>query len=204
MPLCPGVILAGGLSRRMSGRDKPLLALAGRPMLAHVIARLAPQAAPLALSANGDVTRFAVFQLPVIRDPVAGYPGPLAGVLAGLEWAERQGATAIITAAADTPFLPSDLAEVLGRAAALAPSGLAIAATRGADGSLHRHPTFGRWPVSLRGELAAALANGVHKVAAFADACGAAPALFPDANAFFNVNTPDDLAEAEARLARTG
>ena len=105
----PGVILAGGLATRMGGGDKCLLELASRPLLAHVIERLAPQAGPLALNANGDPARFAPFGLPVLPDSVPGFPGPLAGVLAGLDWAQALGAAQIVTVAADTPFFPTDL-----------------------------------------------------------------------------------------------
>ncbi len=197
-PAIPAVVLAGGLARRMGGGDKALLALDGRPLLAHVLARLAPQAAPLVINANGDPQRFAAFGLTVIADTVADHPGPLAGVLAGLEWAARAGHEAIATAAADTPFVPADLVERLKAAAVAAGTDLAIAATR-EDGALRPHPTFGLWPVARRDALAEALAQGVRKVRAFCGAQGAATAVFPDASAFFNVNTPAEW-EAAQRL----
>lgn len=201
MPELPGVILAGGRSRRMGGGDKPLAPLAGRPMLACIIARLAPQAGPLVLNANGDPARFAPFGLEVVADTLEGHQGPLAGLLAGLEWAEGAGHAAILTVAADTPFFPENLADVLAAAARRVPGGLAIAATRETGGALRRHPTFGHWPVALRGALAEALGAGERRIGAFADTHGAALAPFADANAFFNVNTPEDRAEAERRLA---
>jgi molybdenum cofactor guanylyltransferase len=193
-----GVILAGGLASRMGGGDKALLDLGGRPLLAHVIARLAPQVDGLALSANGDPARFSGFGLPVIADPVPGYPGPLAGILAGLDWAAREGAEHIVTAAADTPFLPADLVARLIAAARAGHEPIALAAT--ASGL---HPTFGLWPVSLRDDLRLALEAGTRKVAAWAEGQGAARAAFSDlpSDPFFNINTPDDLARAHDLLA---
>ena len=193
-----GVILAGGRATRMGGGDKGLLPLGGRPILAHVIDRLAPQVERLALNANGDPARFAPFALPVLADSVPGHAGPLAGVLAGLDWAAEEGAEAIVTAAADTPFFPRDLVAVLTAAAAGTP--FAMATTPGAEG-LDRHPTFGLWPVALRDDLRAALAAGLRKVVAWTEPHGCARARFPDAQAFFNVNTPDDLVQAQAMLA---
>jgi molybdopterin-guanine dinucleotide biosynthesis protein A len=194
-----GVILAGGRATRMGGGDKGLIPLAGRPILARVIDRLAPQVDRLALNANGDPVRFARFGLPVLPDSVPGHPGPLAGILAGMDWAAGEGIAAIVTAAADTPFLPADLVARL-RAAGLP---LGMAATPG-DAGPERHPTFALWPVALRGELRAALAEGERKVAAWADRHGCAPVLFPDASAFLNVNTAADLARAEALAGSVG
>jgi len=195
-----GVILAGGQATRMGGRDKGLIVLSGQTMLDRVIDRLGPQVGRLALNANGDPQRFAEFDLPILRDTVPGYPGPLAGVLAGLDWAAGQGISHIVTAAADTPFFPTDLVERLKRAAERANTPIALAATQDA-GRLVRHPTFGLWPVSLRIDLRAALEDGLRKVVLWTDKHGAASALFPD-DAFFNVNTPDDLERAETILAR--
>ncbi|MFP4405914.1 molybdenum cofactor guanylyltransferase MobA [Rhodosalinus sp.] len=199
----PGVILAGGRATRMGGADKPLLDLAGRPLIAHVIARLGPQCAGLAISANGDPARFAPFGLPVLPDETPGHPGPLAGVLAGLDWAAGQGAAAIVTAAADTPFLPSDLCARL--AAAARASGLAVAAAPDSDGRLRRHPTCALWPVALREALRAALAAGERRVGLWAEAQGAGVAVFDgtEGDPFFNVNRPEDLDRA-ARLAGQG
>jgi molybdenum cofactor guanylyltransferase len=194
-----GVILAGGLATRMGGGDKGLLPLGGRPILAHVIDRLAPQTNRLALNANGDPARFAPFGLPVLADSVPGHAGPLAGVLAGLDWAAGHGAHAIVTAAADTPFFPRDLVAVLTAAAAAAGTPLAMATTPGAERP-DRHPTFGLWPVDLRDDLRAALAAGLRKVVAWTEPHGCARALFPDPQAFFNVNTPEDLVRAQAML----
>jgi len=193
-----GVILAGGQARRMGGGDKGLLVLGGCTLLDRVIDRLGPQVDRLALNANGDPARFAEYGLPVLADPLAGHPGPLAGVLAGLDWAAGQGFSQIVTAAADTPFFPTDLAAGLARAAEAAGTPIALAATR-EDGRLVRHPTFGLWPVTLRMDLREALAAGLRKVVDWTDIHGAADALFP-AGDFFNINTPEDLAAARQRL----
>ncbi len=197
-----GVILAGGQARRMGGGDKGLLDLVGQPLLAHVIARAEPQVAGLALNANGDPDRFAGFDLPVLADSVAGYPGPLAGVLAGLDWAAGQGAESIVTMAADTPFFPCDLVPRL----LLASEGMAVplvlAATPDPGRGQVRHPTFGLWPVALRDDLRAALNEGVRKVVIWTDRHDGREAVFPvdGFDPFFNVNTPEDLARAEAML----
>lgn len=198
-----GVILAGGRATRMGGGDKGLRQVAGRRLMDHVIARLAPQVAALAINANGDPARLAAFGLPVLPDTLPDHPGPLAGVLAGLDWAAAQGAEAIVTAAADTPFFPPDLVARL-RASA-GPSGLALAASPDDDGRIWRHPTFGLWPVALRDDLRAALSGGLRKIVVWTDRHGAGEAVFPadPFDPFFNVNTPEDIARAEilARLA---
>lgn len=192
-----GVILAGGLATRMGGGDKALLPLGEGTLLSHVIARLAPQVAGLALNANGDPARFADLGLPVLADTVEGFPGPLAGVLAGLDWAAGQGAEAIVTAAGDTPFFPRDLVARLTAEAGGMEAPLVLART--ADG---RQPTFGLWPVALRHDLRAALEGGLRKVVLWTDAHGGREALFADAvpAPFFNVNTPEDLAAARGFL----
>lgn len=187
-----GVILAGGLARRMGGGDKGLLPLGDGTILSHVIARLEPQVAGLALNANGDPARLAPFGLPVIADTIDGFAGPLAGVLAGLDWAATQGAQHIVTAAADTPFFPCDLVP------RLLATGTPVALAATADGL---HPTFGLWPVALRDDLRAALQGGLRKVIHWTENHNAGTALFDDAgDPFFNVNTHEDLARAEAML----
>ena len=198
-----GVILAGGLSQRMGGGDKCLLPVGGRPILAHVIARLRPQVGMLALNANGAPARFAAFGLPVLPDSVGDFPGPLAGVLAGMDWAARGGAELLVTAAADTPFFPETLVAELRAAARAEGLPLAMAVTRNASGGTDRHPTFGLWPVALREELRATLAAGQRRVVAFTEPRGCARAVFPQAvpDPFFNVNAPEDLAAADAFIA---
>lgn len=194
-----GVILAGGQGRRMAGgADKALLPLAGAPLLAHVIDRLEPQVERLALSANGEAGRFAGFGLPVLPDAEAA--GPLAGLLAALRWAGPLGASAVLSAPVDGPFLPPDLCPRLCLAAENAPEGLALASAGG-----RLHPTYGLWPVALAAPLAEFLASGVKpKVLDFARAHGAVEAVFADDGAFENLNTPDDLARAEALLKGAG
>ncbi|WP_375254035.1 molybdenum cofactor guanylyltransferase MobA [Yoonia sp.] len=190
-----GVILAGGQATRMGGGDKGLLPLGNGTILGHVIARLEPQVAGIALNANGDPARFGEFGLPVVSDSIAGFAGPLSGVLAGLDWAAAQGANHIVTAAADTPFFPCDLVPRLILAAEN--TGTDIALARTSDG---RHPTFGLWPTALRDDLRAALKDGLRKVVMWTDKHNGTTAQFPDDAAFFNVNTPDDLATAQAML----
>ncbi|MCB1520196.1 MAG: molybdenum cofactor guanylyltransferase MobA [Hyphomicrobiaceae bacterium] len=206
-----GVLLAGGQSRRMfadgpGGGDKGLLALDDRPMLQHVIDRLAPQVGTLAINANGDPQRFAAFHLPVVADTVGGYVGPLAGVLAGLRWAKAAApdATHIATASTDAPFLPADLVARLAAALALAPQGERIALAR-SDG--HLHPVIGLWPIELADDLERSLAAGVRKVLAWTDRHGTLGVDFgpqriggQDIDPFFNANTPDDLELARRLL----
>jgi molybdopterin-guanine dinucleotide biosynthesis protein A len=195
-----GVILAGGQATRMGGGDKGLLTLGGQTLLARVIDRLEPQVGSVALNANGDAARFADLDLPVLPDSIDGFVGPLAGVLAGLDWAASQGADTIVTAAADTPFFPCDLVpQLLLRAEGMAHP-LVLAATPDPTRGTARHPTFGLWPVALREDLRAALAGGLRKVVLWTDQHDGREALFPDEDAFFNVNTPQDLARAETML----
>lgn len=201
--MIPGVILAGGLARRMGGGDKGLLQLGDQSILAHVITRLTPQAAPIAINANGDPARFSAFGLPILPDATDDYPGPLAGVLAGLDWAAELGAPAIVTVAADTPFFPRTLTATLNSAAQREGQPIALAATPDPKRGTARHPTFGLWPVALRDDLRTALQDGTRKVVAWTDRHGAATALFDTGaiDPFFNVNTPEDLAHARAHLA---
>ncbi len=189
-----GVVLAGGQARRMGGGDKPLLTLGDTTILQRILDRLAPQVASVAINANGDPDRLARFGLPILPDSVADHPGPLAGVLAGLDWAASEGAEAIVTVAGDTPFFPCDLVPHLTQACE-AGAPIALAASPGG-----RHPTFGFWSTALREDLRTALQNGTRKVVLWTDRHGAATAEFPDDAAFFNVNTPDDLTKAEAML----
>lgn len=196
----PGVILAGGQATRMGGGDKGLLSLHGQTLLDRVVERLGPQVAGMALNANGDPARFEALGLPVLPDSVPGFAGPLAGVLAGLDWAADQGAETIVTAAADTPFFPCDLVPRLLLESEGMAHPLVLAATPDPKRGTVRHPTFGLWPVALRDDLRAALADGLRKVVLWTEAHGGREAVFPTGGAdpFFNVNTPDDLAQAEA------
>jgi molybdenum cofactor guanylyltransferase len=202
MSLQPGnlavVILAGGRATRMGGGDKPLKMLQGVPILSHVLARVARQGRALVLNANGEASRFAGFGLPVVADAAGDYPGPLAGILAGLDWAAARGMTGdVLSVPGDCPFIPHDLAERLeaGRQAAGTP--LACAASGG-----WTHPVIGLWPMRLRADLRAALAEGERKIDRFTARFGCASAEWDTRpfDPFFNVNTPEELAEAE-RLA---
>lgn len=196
-----GVILAGGRATRMGGGDKGLKIVAGRRLIDHVIDRLSPQVSGLAINANGDPSRWAEFGLPVLSDSLPDFPGPLAGVLAGLDWAAENGFGAVVSVAADTPFFPRDL--VAGLRDAAGPSGLCLAASPDETRRIQRQPTFGLWPVALRHDLRRALRSGLRKVVIWTDGHGAGQAVFSGAaDPFFNVNTPEDLAQAEAIAER--
>lgn len=188
----------------MGGGDKGLLPLGDATLLGHVLERFGSQCAQLAINANGDPTRFSRFGLPVIADTLPDYPGPLAGVLAGLDWAANEGGDAIVTAAADTPFLPRDLVARLRDAAAEKQVPIALAASPDETGAARRHPTFGLWPVALKEELRAELSGGLRKIVLWADRHDAATAAFSTGSVdpFFNVNTPEDMTRATAILAR--
>ena len=204
-PVC-GVLLAGGLARRMGGGDKALRTLGGRPLLAHLRDRAAPQVDRLVLNANGDPARFADYGLPVVADGVADFPGPLAGVLAGLDWAAEAvpGCRWVASFACDAPFLPRDLVTRFLAAVDQEGADLACAASRG-----RRHPVFGLWPVALRESLRAALAEeGLRKVESWTGRYRVAAVTFPDLETpggaldpFFNANAPEDLAAAETWIA---
>ncbi|MEM6825956.1 MAG: molybdenum cofactor guanylyltransferase MobA [Pseudomonadota bacterium] len=196
-----GVILAGGLATRMGGGDKCLRNVGGRSILSLVIERLAPQVDKIALNANGDPQRFVDWGLTTVPDSIGDFAGPLAGILAGLDWAATEGGSEIITVAADTPFFPDDLAERLKSGAEASGTAIALAATP--DGTrLVRHPTFGLWPTALRDDLREALRGGVRKVVQWSDRHGAATVPFSaePQDPFFNINTPDDLVRAETML----
>jgi molybdopterin-guanine dinucleotide biosynthesis protein A len=195
-----GVLLAGGQARRMGGGDKCLRPLGAATILDQVIARARPQAAALLLNANGDPARFARFGLPVAADVVAGFAGPLAGVLTGMTWAQAQRPDLpwIATIATDTPFFPLDLVARLRAAVEHEGADLACAASAG-----RRHPVFGLWPVRLAGDLRRALQDeAVRKVDVWTARYRLAVVDFPTLplDPFFNTNRPDDLAEAERLL----
>ncbi|WP_457107307.1 molybdenum cofactor guanylyltransferase MobA [Methylobacterium sp. P5_C11] len=189
-----GLILAGGRARRMGGGDKPLLRLGGRTLLERVVERLGPQCgAGLALSANGDPARFSGFPGPVLPDPVPDQPGPLAGILAGLEHAAAQGIARMVSVSGDAPFLPEDLvARLLGAAP---DDGIALAAS-----GARQHYTIALWPTALRDDLRAFLERGERRVGGFIARHGAATATWPvePVDPFLNINSPEDLAAAES------
>jgi molybdenum cofactor guanylyltransferase len=195
-----GVVLAGGLARRMGGGDKARIRIGGKTILERVLARLGPQCKGLILNANGDPARFADTGLPVVPDSVPDFAGPLAGILAGLDWAAAHAPEVadIVSAPGDCPFLPDDLVVQLAEARRTA--GVPLACTRSGD---WRHPVLGLWPVALRDDLRRALVEEkLHKIEAWTARHGIAIADWPAApiDPFFNVNTPQDAAEAE-RLA---
>jgi molybdopterin-guanine dinucleotide biosynthesis protein A len=191
-----GLILAGGEGRRLGGADKALVVLGGRTLLSRAAVRLGPQVERLALSANGDPARFRGFGGPILPDAGPGRDGPMAGLLAGLDWCAAEGGDVLATVPVDTPFLPADLVARL--AAAGAP---AIAQSSG-----RAHPACGLWPVSLRAALRTALGDGERRLGRWAEAAGAARVVFAPAvpDPFLNINTPADLAEAERLVALAG
>lgn len=199
-----GVLLAGGLARRMGGGDKPLRTLGGRPILDHVIARARPQVSALLLNVNGDPARVAGYGLPVAEDVVEGHAGPLAGILTGLEWM----ATAVPAArwlasfATDAPFLPLDLVARLRQAVDAEGADMACAKSAG-----RTHPVFALWPAAIRHELRQALVErDERKIDAFTAAYKVAEVDFPCApvDPFYNINRPENLEEAEGLLAQAG
>ena len=199
-----GVLLAGGQSSRIGGGDKCLLQLQGKPLLAYAIERLKPQVSAMVINANGDAKRFAAFGLPVIPDDDDTHAGPLAGVLAGMEWADAEAPNMrfVVTVPTDTPFFPEDLVVRLIEAQ----RGREVPANAASDSG--EHPVFGIWPIALASSLRRDLAAGVRKTLDWAHAQGAVAAHFAPAalhgscvDPFFNINDARDLAKAEALLA---
>jgi molybdopterin-guanine dinucleotide biosynthesis protein A len=195
-----GLLLAGGQSRRMGGGDKALRMLGDVTLLDRVIERLRPQVDALVLNANGDPARFARFALPVVPDSIPGFAGPLAGVLAGLDWAaaERPDCDYVVSVATDAPFLPADLVARLAEGLAAAGADLACAASGG-----RAHPVFGLWPVRLRDDLRRAVVDEeVHKVDLWTARHRLVTVPFPDTpvDPFFNANRPEDFEAAAALL----
>ena len=195
-----GLLLAGGQSRRMGGGDKALRMLGGITLLERVIERLRPQVDALLLNANGDPSRFARFALPVVPDSIPGFAGPLAGVLAGLDWAAAQGPDYpyIVSVATDAPFLPDDLVMRLTNGLMEAGADLACAASGG-----RVHPVFGLWPVRLREDLRRAMVEEeIHKVDLWTGRHRLMTVPFADipVDPFFNANRPEDFDDAAALL----
>lgn len=204
VPKIPGVLLAGGLARRMGGGDKPMRTIAGRTILDRVIARLAPQCDGLIINANGDPARFASFGLPVVADGVADFPGPLAGILAALDWvaANRPDVSLVLSAAADCPFLPRDLVARLHAALIADNAQLAVAASDGQS-----HPVIGLWSVSLREQLRHALVvEDIRKIDRWTARYRLATVTWPatPVDPFFNANTAEDIAQADRLAALDG
>lgn len=195
-----GLLLAGGQSRRMGGGDKGLHAIAGKPMLAHVLDRIRPQVGAVVINANGDPSRFSAFGVPVVADTIEGFVGPLAGILAGMRWAAANvpGAQFVASVSTDAPFIPADLVARLGASLERAPRSVALARSGG-----ELHPVIGLWPVALADDLEAELQAGVRKVLRWTDKHGTLAVDFEPVrigaatvDPFFNANTPEELAEA--------
>jgi molybdopterin-guanine dinucleotide biosynthesis protein A len=200
-PLTLGLVLAGGLARRMGGGDKALIDIDGVTILERVLTRLRPQCSGFVLNANGDPRRFAPFGLPVIPDDVPDFAGPLAGILAALDWAAANASAIgwVVSVPGDCPFLPNDLVSRL-HAARIAENRM-LACAKSGD---WRHPVVGLWPVSLRADLRHALVNeDLHKIEVWTSRHGIAIAEWPDrpVDPFFNVNTPEDRDRAAAIAA---
>ena len=207
MPVHPptlGLVLAGGLARRMGGGDKARIAIGGLTILQRVIACLTPQCIGLIINANGDPARFADTKLPVVADSVPDFAGPLAGILAGLDWAALHMPECewLMSVPGDCPFLPNDLVASLHAARVAAGAPLACA-----HSGEWRHPVIGLWPLALRDDLRRALvAEGLRKIEIWTQRHGVAIADWPaePIDPFFNVNTPDDAAQAQALAAKYG
>ncbi|MDF1751116.1 MAG: molybdenum cofactor guanylyltransferase MobA [Alphaproteobacteria bacterium] len=198
-----GLLLAGGLARRMGGGDKGMKLLAGKPILQHIIDRVRGQVDVLALNANGDPSRFSDYGLMVLPDVIEGYAGPLAGVLTGLDWAARSlpDCEYVATFPTDAPFLPLDLVARL--KAAIETEGADMACARSKD---RDHPVVGLWPVRLAEDLRHAMVDeDIRKVDRWTARHTLAVVDFPTnpIDPFFNANHPDDLAEAEALLSQS-
>jgi molybdopterin-guanine dinucleotide biosynthesis protein A len=197
-----GLVLAGGLARRMGGGDKARIGIGGATILQRVLARLVLQCSRVIINANGDPARFADTGLPVIADSVPDFAGPLAGILAGLDWAATNAPTIewLVSVPGDCPFLPKDLIDCLHEARIVA--GAPLACARSGE---WRHPVVGLWPVALRDDLRRALVGeGMHKIELWTARHGTAVAEWPatPVDPFFNVNTPEDAAQAEAVAAQ--
>jgi molybdopterin-guanine dinucleotide biosynthesis protein A len=200
MPLTAGAILAGGLARRLGGGDKALRMVGDRNVLARLIVRVAPQVTCLVLNANDDPGRFAEHALPIVADSLPDRPGPLAGILAAMDWASTssRGIEWVVSVPGDAPFIPQDLVARLHAGRQRNNAVMACAASQG-----QTHPVVGLWPVAIRGELRAAVAEqGIRRIDRFTQRYGCAVVEWPviPADPFFNVNTSDDLIEAN-RLA---
>jgi len=196
-PATYGLVLAGGLARRMGGGDKGLIRIGRETILERALARLGPQCAGMVINANGDPARFAAFRLAVVADDVEGFAGPLAGILAGLDWlaANAPAVGWLASVPGDCPFLPRNLVPRLH--AARAAAGVPLACAKSGD---WRHPVVGLWPVSLRADLRrAVVSEGLRKIEVWTARHGVALAEWPaePVDPFFNVNTPEDAAQAQ-------
>jgi molybdenum cofactor guanylyltransferase len=194
-----GLVLAGGLARRMGGGDKARITIGGISILDRVLARLSGQCVDIIINANGDPARFADTGCTVVADNVPDYPGPLAGILAGLDWlaAQDNGVEWLLSVPGDCPFLPDDLVERLHQARRKKGTGVALACARSGE---WRHPVVGLWPLALRADLRQALVKeGLRKIEVWTARHGVAVADWPPepVDPFLNVNTPEDAERAE-------
>ena len=201
IPLPPtlGLVLAGGLARRMGGGDKARIAIGGVTILDRVLATLSGQCTGIIINANGDPKRFADTGLEVVPDTVPDFAGPLAGILAGLDWLAKQdnGVEWLVSVPGDCPFLPDDLVERLHQARREKGAGVRLACARSGE---WRHPVVGLWPLALRADLRKALVEeDLRKIEVWTARHGIAIAEWPDKpiDPFFNVNTPEDAVRAE-------
>jgi molybdopterin-guanine dinucleotide biosynthesis protein A len=201
IPPTLGLVLAGGLARRMGGGDKARIRIGGATILQRVLACVKPQCTGVIINANGDQARFADTDLPVVPDSVPDFAGPLAGILAGLDWvaAHAPHIEWLLSVPGDCPFLPQDLLERLHAARVAADTPLACARS-----GEWRHPVVALWNVALREDLRRALTEeGLHKIEIWTARHGIAIADWPaePVDPFFNVNTPEDVAHAEKLAA---
>jgi len=199
VPPTLGLVLAGGLARRMGGGDKARIEIGGVSILDRVLAVLSAQCAGIIINANGDPERFADTGCQVVPDNVTGHPGPLAGILAGLDWlaAQKNGVEWIVSVPGDCPFLPDDLVEKLHAARRKMGTGVPLACARSGE---WRHPVVGLWPLALREDLRKSLIDeDLRKIEVWTARHGIAIAEWPaePVDPFFNVNTPEDAARAK-------
>ena len=195
------VILAGGKSSRMKGKNKILMKLGGKRLVDHAIQKVGQWGKYIALNANSDLEVFEGYGLPVITDTVGGYLGPLAGILSAMEWAEEVGCSKVLTVAADTPFFPETLGPTLDIHSL--DYDIVMAATENEFGKLERHPTFCIWPVELKDNLRQSLIKGSRKIVSWSDQFKIKNVTFSRDNSvdpFFNINTKEDLIKAESIL----
>ncbi len=200
-----GILLAGGQSRRMNRPDKCLMQLNGKTLLTHAIDRLTPQVDKLILSINGDPDRFSEYNIPKITDQIEGFAGPLAGIHAGMKWAQENTPETqyIATIATDTPFFPDDLVNQFRNHIPKDNEAIILATSKG-----RKHPVIGLWPVSLVNELETALKNNERKVGLWTEQHTVIKVDFPvethgnhEFDPFFNINHPEDIEKAKELLA---
>ena len=197
-----GVILAGGKGTRMGGEEKGLIRLNNKALIEYSIERLKPQVNNLVINANNNLKKYSRFNIPIVPDSLSGFLGPLAGVLAGLDYADQKGYTHIVTVAADTPFFPKNLVSLF-LMTAKNYNGLTIATTQDKNSRIQSHPTFGIWPCNLRENLQTHIENGLRKIVIWTEKHNAGETLFEgnkNLDPFFNINTPADLNTAKAVL----